>query len=299
MWLHHARAQPDTSTSLRREVVCGYASRDEAKADGILPALSRRRAATRPTRRRSKTLASTRSSSPCRRAFISSSRCGRSRPASTSWSRSRRSCGWTTTGRCVEARNRADRVVLVGENDHYKPLAVSPPPAAGRGRDRRHGVRALHDDRQEAQDRRRLAQRRGDGRRRRVLRRGHSLAPPRRAASGPRIVDDSRLSAVGVARRPATRASKSMMVAFRYDNDAVGCAVLLARDSVAPAGTAAVEAVRPRRHHHVRIQRRCSSWCEARVCRGCCFPGFRDIRGYQAMYRDFVAIDPRRTARPR
>ena len=28
------------------------------------------------------------------------------------------------------------------------------------------------------------------------------------------------------------------------------------------------------------------------------FPGFRDIRGYQAMYRDFVARDPRAAAQP-
>ena len=26
------------------------------------------------------------------------------------------------------------------------------------------------------------------------------------------------------------------------------------------------------------------------------FPGFRDIRGYQAMYRDFRRVDPRRDA---
>ena len=36
-------------------------------------------------------------------------------------------------------------------------------------------------------------------------------------------------------------------------------ALLLARDSVAVQGPAAVEAVRPRRRHHVRIERRCSS----------------------------------------
>ena len=29
------------------------------------------------------------------------------------------------------------------------------------------------------------------------------------------------------------------------------------------------------------------------------FPGFRDIRGYRAMYRDFVAIDPRSARSPR
>ena len=45
----------------------------------------------------------------------------------------------------LEARDRAARVVLVGENDHYKPLAVTLAAAARRGCDRRDGVRALHD----------------------------------------------------------------------------------------------------------------------------------------------------------
>ena len=69
--------------------------------------------------------ASTRSSSPCRRASTSISRCRRSPPASTCWSRSPPSRRWPTTTRCATARDRAGRVVIVGENDHYKPLAVT------------------------------------------------------------------------------------------------------------------------------------------------------------------------------
>ena len=46
-----------------------------------------------------------------------------------------------------DARDRAGRVVLVGENDHYKPLAVDVAAAARRRRDRRHGLRALQQHR--------------------------------------------------------------------------------------------------------------------------------------------------------
>ena len=49
--------------------------------------------------------------------------------------------------RVREARDRAGRVVLVGENDHYKPLAVCLRRLLADGVDRGHGVRALHDDR--------------------------------------------------------------------------------------------------------------------------------------------------------
>ncbi len=42
-------------------------------------------------------------------------------------------------------------------------------------------------------------------------------------------------------------------------------------------------------HHHASSRTGCSSWCAGAACRGVLFPGFRDIRGYQAMYRDFAA----------
>ena len=95
----------------------------------------------------------------------------------------------------VEARDRARRVVLVGENDHYKPLAVTLRTAAGGGRDWRDGVRALHDDREAPENRRRLAQRRGDGRRRCVFRGRHPLAA-HREQPGPDNRDDSGLPSV-------------------------------------------------------------------------------------------------------
>ena len=77
-----------------------------------------------------------------------------------------------------------------------------------RRRDRRDGVRALHDAGQETEDGRRLAQRRNDGRRRRLLRGRHPLAAPRRQ---PRSAHrrHSRLSPVGLARPGRTRARRA------------------------------------------------------------------------------------------
>ncbi len=80
----------------------------------------------------------------------------------------------------VEARDRAHRVVLVGENDHYKPLAVCLRRLLAEGAIGEmvfgHFVTVAH----RLKDGGRLAQRRGDGRRRCLLRRGHPLAAPGR-----------------------------------------------------------------------------------------------------------------------
>ena len=74
-------------------------------------------------------------------------------------------------------------------------------PVARRWRDRRHGLRPLQQHRQAPEDRGRLAQRRVDGRRRCVLRRRHPLAAPGRE---PWTEDhlDPRLPAGAVERRP-------------------------------------------------------------------------------------------------
>ena len=111
--------------------------------------------------RRSTIPRSTRWSSRCRRASTSISRCRRWRPASTCWSRSRRFRAWRTTATVARgAQSRGPR----GARRRERSLQAArrrAAQAAGRGRDWRHGVRALHDDRAAAEDRRRLAQRRG------------------------------------------------------------------------------------------------------------------------------------------
>jgi UDP-N-acetylglucosamine 3-dehydrogenase len=187
--------------------------------------------------------------------------------------------------RVIEARNNARRVVLVGENDHYKPLAIL--------------LRKLIADRVI-----------GD------MVFGHFITIVRRfktaddwrndetmaggdaffeegihwlhlaGSLGPRIV-----SIQGYRPRPSASGSdrrvKSMMVAFRYDNGAVGSlyysreipsllrglrfSKLFGREGVITFesnGTFVI--VRSNGIPRVFM------------------PGFRDIRGYQAMYRDFA-----------
>ena len=188
--------------------------------------------------------------------------------------------------RVREARDGAGRVVLVGENDHYKPLAVrlrrlladgaigemvfahfttlvrrfktaddwrNDETMAGGDAFFEEGIHWLH-----------LA---------------NSLGPVITSAEGYRPA----VSRVG----PDTRA-KSMMVAFRYDNDAVGTlyysrevpsllrglrvSKLFGRDGIISfESNGAFVVVRGRGLPRLVL------------------PGFRDIRGYQAMYRDFLA----------
>ena len=184
------------------------------------------------------------------------------------------------------ARDRASRVVLVGENDHYKPLAIclrrllsdgvigdmlfahfttlvkrlkaaddwrNDETMAGGDAFFEEGVHWLH-----------LANSLGP-----VIISAEGYRPP---ASG--IGSDTR--------------HKSMMVAFRYDNDAVGTlfysrevpslfrglgiSKLFGRDGIISfESNGGFVVVRGRGVPRV------------------VFPGLRDVRGYQAMYRDFAA----------
>lgn len=184
-----------------------------------------------------------------------------------------------------EARDRARRVVLVGENDHYKPLAVclrrllsegaigdlvlahfatlvrrlksaddwrNDESMAGGDAFFEEGIHWLH-----------LANSLGP-----VITEVHGLNP-------------------GVSGDGPDRRAKSMLVAFRYDNDAVGAlyysrevpsllrgfrlSKLFGRDGIVSFES-----------NGAFVLVRGAGW--PRVV----LPGFRDIRGYQAMYRDFV-----------
>jgi predicted dehydrogenase len=182
------------------------------------------------------------------------------------------------------ARDRAGRVVLVGENDHYKPLAV---------RLRRllaDGVIGEMVFAQFTTIARRLKTA-DDWRNDEALAGGDaffeegihwlhvagSLGPVITSAHGYRP-DVSRLG--------PDRRAKSMLVAFRYDNGAVGAlyysrevpsllrglrlSKLFGRDGIITfESNGAFIVVRHRRWPRVIV------------------PGLRDIRGYQAMYRDF------------
>jgi predicted dehydrogenase len=185
----------------------------------------------------------------------------------------------------LDARDRANRVVLVGENDHYKPLAVTL-------------RKMLRDDiigemvfahfttiakRLKAADdwRNDEAMAGGDA----FFEEGiHWLHLAN--SLGPRITTIHGYRPSVSRKGPDTRA-KSMMVAFRYDNDAVGSlyysreipslwrglrlSKIFGRDGIITfESNGLVVGARGRRAPRL------------------VFPGVRDLRGYRAMYRDFL-----------
>ena len=187
--------------------------------------------------------------------------------------------------RVRDERDRAQRIVMVGENDHYKPLAVclrrllqdgvigelvfvhlttlvKKLKAAGDWRNDEtmaggdaffeEGIHWLH-----------LA---------------NSLGPLMTSAQGYRPA----MSLSGGDRR-----AKSMMVAFRYDNGAVG-ALFYSREVPSLLRGFRVSKLFGRQgiitfeSNGVFVLVRGSGLPKL------LFPGFRDIRGYKAMYRDFI-----------
>ena len=185
----------------------------------------------------------------------------------------------------LEARARAGRVVLVGENDHYKPLAVTlrrllaegvlgemvfahfttlahRPKAAG---DWRHdesmaggdaffeeGIHWLH-----------LAGSLGP-----KIVRAHGFRPP--------------VSAAGPDRR-----ARSLMVALEYDNKAVG-ALYYSREIPSLLKGLRLSKLFGRSGIITFESNGAFVVARGRGLPRLIFPGVRDIRGYQAMYRDFV-----------
>jgi UDP-N-acetylglucosamine 3-dehydrogenase len=188
----------------------------------------------------------------------------------------------------LEARNTAKRVVLVGENDHYKPLAVclrkllaesvigemvfgqftsvakrfktaddwrNDEAMAGGDAFFEEGIHWLH-----------LAGSLGP-----AITTIHGYRPEM-SREGP-AHDDKR--------------GKSMMVAFRYDNGAVG-ALYYSREIPSLLGGLRLSKLFGRKGV---ITFESNGLFVLRRGRGLprlMFPGFHDIRGYHAMYRDFV-----------
>ena len=184
-----------------------------------------------------------------------------------------------------QARDRAQRVVLVGENDHYKPLAVclrrllqdgvigemvfahfttlvkrlkttddwrNDETMAGGDAFFEEGIHWLH-----------LA---------------NSLGPRMTEAHGYR----PSLSPTGPDKR-----AKSMMVAFRYDNDAVG-ALFYSREVPSLLRGLRLSKLFGREGIISFESNGMFVLVRGRGLPKVVFPGFRDIRGYQAMYRDFA-----------
>ena len=196
----------------------------------------------------------------------------------------------------IDARNRADRVVLVGENDHYKPLATVL---------RRELARQAVGDMVFAHfvTIARKLKSAGDWRNDESMAGGDAFFEEGihwlhlAGSLGPRITSIEGFRPSPPRSGPATGDArvKSMMVAFRYDNDAVGTlyysrevpsmlrglrlSKIFGRDGVITfESNGTFVLVRGKGMPRLR------------------FPGFRDMRGYQAMYRDFVAAIRERRA---
>jgi predicted dehydrogenase len=184
-----------------------------------------------------------------------------------------------------EARDQAGRVVLVGENDHYKPLAVRLRRLlAGRAIGElvfAHFVTIARRLKSEDDWRNDEAMAGGDA----FFEEGiHWLHIA--GSLGPRIVE-ARGYRPSVSREGPDRRVKSMMVAFRYDNDAVG-SLYYSREIPSLFRGLRWSKLFGRRgvitfeSNGLFVFVRGQGWPRL------IFPGFRDIRGYQAMYRDFV-----------
>jgi predicted dehydrogenase len=185
----------------------------------------------------------------------------------------------------VAARDRARRVVLVGENDHYKPLAVCLRRLLAEGVI---GEMVFAHFMTLA----RRLKTADDWRNDETMAGGDAFFEEGihwlhfAASLGPRItsIQGYRPS---ISRDGPDRRAKSMMVAFRYDNDAVG-SLYYSREIPSLLRGLRVSKL---------LGRSGVISFESNglfvIVRGAglprlIVPGFRDIRGYRAMYRDFV-----------
>jgi predicted dehydrogenase len=185
----------------------------------------------------------------------------------------------------VEARNRAKRVVLVGENDHYKPLAVHLRKLVAGGAVGEmvfayfttiaHRLKPATDWRNDE------TMAGGDA----FFEEGiHWLHLA--GSLGPRISSIHGFRPSVSRDGPDTRI-KSMMVSFTYDNHAVG-SLFYSREIPSLFRGLRLSKIFGRQgvitfeSNGVFVVARGGGLPSIR------FPGFRDMRGYQAMYRDFA-----------
>ena len=185
----------------------------------------------------------------------------------------------------VAARNRAQRVVLVGENDHYKPLAVT--------------LRKLVSDGVVGEMvfalfttiARRLKTA-GDWRNDESMAGGDAFFEEGihwlhvAGSLGPRITSIHGYRPTPSGHGPDQRV-KSMMVAFRYDNGAVG-SLYYSREIPSLLKGLRVSKLFGREGVITFESNGSVVFVRGKGLPRLLFPGFRDIRGYQAMYRDFT-----------
>jgi UDP-N-acetylglucosamine 3-dehydrogenase len=184
-----------------------------------------------------------------------------------------------------EARDRANRVVLVGENDHYKPLAVTLRRLLAEGAIGdmvfAHFTTIAKRLKAEADWRNDEAMAGGDA----FFEEGiHWLHIA--GSLGPRIVS-IRGYRPSISREGPDRRAKSMMVAFRYDNDAVG-SLYYSREIPSLFRGLRLSKIFGREGIITFESNGAFVVARGRGLPRVILPGFRDIRGYQAMYRDFA-----------
>ena len=188
--------------------------------------------------------------------------------------------------RVVVARDRANRVVLVGENDHYKPLAVCLRRLLAQGviGDMVFGHFSSIVKRLKRAD---------DWRNDETMAGGDAFFEEGihwlhlAASLGPRIVSIQGYRPA-VSREGPDRRAKSMMVAFRYDNDAVG-SLYYSREIPSLLRGVRLSKLYGRKGIITFESNGIFVLVRGRGLPRLVFPGFRDIRGYKAMYRDFLA----------
>lgn len=190
-----------------------------------------------------------------------------------------------------EARDRANRVVLIGENDHYKPLAIALRKLLADGAIGEmvfghfssivHRLKGADDWRNDE------SMAGGDAFFEEGIHWLHlagSLGPQITRITGFRPSPPA-LSAVEGS-HAADRRAKSMMVAFHYDNGAVG-SLYYSREIPSLLKGLRLSKLFGRQGIITFESNGVFLLARGRGLPRLIFPGFRDIRGYQAMYRDF------------
>jgi predicted dehydrogenase len=189
----------------------------------------------------------------------------------------------------IEARERAGRVVLVGENDHYKPLAVELRRLLAGGAIGElvfgHFMTVAHRPKPASDWRNDEEMAGGDAFFEEGIHWLHlagSLGPSIRTIHGYRPPRSERGPLQGDARR------KSMLVAFQYDNGAAG-ALYYSREIPSLLGGLRLSKLFGREGVITFESNGAFILARGAGLRRFILPGFRDIRGYRAMYRDFAA----------
>jgi predicted dehydrogenase len=186
----------------------------------------------------------------------------------------------------ADARDRAGRIVLVGENDHYNPLAVRLRALLAEGRIGElvfaHFTTIAKRLKTEDDWRNDEAMAGGDA----FFEEGiHWLHIA--GSLGPVIVDAHGYRPAP-SRRGPDRRTKSMLVAFRYDNQAVG-SLYYSREIPSLLRGLRLSKLYGRDGIITFESNGLFILVRGRGLPRLILPGYRDIRGYRAMYRDFAA----------